>query len=69
MSKFGLVVLGAHIGIHIKGEIEKLLPEKVLLVEPVPHNVTAIKKNLINLENIKQKRNKKFLFCKRSIYT
>ena len=52
MSKFGLVVLGAHIGIHIKGEVEKLLPEKVLLVEPVPHNVTAIKKNLINLENV-----------------
>ena len=52
MTKFGLVVLGAHIGIHIKGEIEKILPEKVLLVEPVPHNVTAIKKNLINLENV-----------------
>ena len=37
MTKFGLVVLGAHIGIHIKGEIEKILPEKILLVEPVPH--------------------------------
>ena len=46
MSKFGLVVLGAHIGIHIKGDIEKLSPEKVLLVEPVPHNVIAIKKKL-----------------------
>ena len=53
MSKFGLVVLGAHIGIHIKGDIEKLSPEKVLLVEPVPHNVIAIKKNLIHLENVK----------------
>ena len=52
MSKFGLVVLGAHIGIHIKGEIEKILPEKVLLVEPVPHNVVEIKKNLNNLEGI-----------------
>ena len=52
MSKFGLVVLGAHIGIHIKGEVEKLLPEKALLVEPVPHNVTAIKKNLIQLDNV-----------------
>ena len=38
MTKFGLVVLGAHIGIHIKSEIEKILPEKVLLVEPVPHS-------------------------------
>ena len=52
MTKFGLVVLGAHIGIHIKGEIEKVLPKKVLLVEPVPHNVVEIKKNLNNLEGI-----------------
>lgn len=52
MTKFGLVVLGAHIGIHIKGEIEKILPEKILLVEPVPHNVVEIKKNLNNLEGI-----------------
>ena len=52
MTKFGLVVLGAHIGIHIKSEIEKILPEKVLLVEPVPHNVVEIKKNLNNLEGI-----------------
>ena len=52
MTKFGLVVLGAHIWIHIKGEIEKILPEKVLLVEPVPHNVVGIKKNLNNLEGI-----------------
>ena len=52
MTNFGLVVLGAHIGIHIKGEIEKILPEKVLLVEPVPHNVVEIKKNLNNLDGI-----------------
>ena len=52
MTKFGLVVLGAHIGIHIKSEIEKILPEKVLLVEPVPHNVVEIKKNLNNFESI-----------------
>ena len=52
MTKFGLVVLGAHIGIHIKGEIEKILPEKILLVEPVPHNVVEIKKNLNNLEGV-----------------
>ena len=52
MSKFGLVVLGAHIGIHIKGKIEEILPKKVLLVEPVPHNVEAIKKNLSDFEGI-----------------
>ena len=43
MSKFGLVVLGAHIGIHIKGDIEKLSPEKVLLVEPVPVSYTHLR--------------------------
>ena len=52
MSKFGLVVLGAHIGIHIKGKIEEILPKKVLLIEPVPHNVEAIKQNLSNFEGI-----------------
>ena len=53
MAKFGLVVLGAHIGVHIKNEVQSVLPEKVLLVEPVPHNVEAIKKNLDNLDGIK----------------
>ena len=52
MTKFGLVVLGAHIGIHIKSEVQNVLPKNVLLVEPVPHNVEAIKKNLSNLNGI-----------------
>ena len=52
MSKFGLVVLGAHIGIHIKDEIQEILPERVLLVEPVPHNVDAIKSNLADLKGV-----------------
>ena len=53
MGKFGLVVLGAHIGVHIKNEVQNVLPERVLLVEPVPHNVESIKKNLSNLVGIK----------------
>ena len=52
MGKFGLVVLGAHIGIHIKNEVQETLPEKVLLVEPVPHNVDAIKSNLADLAGV-----------------
>ena len=52
MSKFGLVVLGAHIGIHIKDEIQEILPERVLLVEPVPHNVDAIKSNFADLKGV-----------------
>ena len=39
--KFGLVVLGAHIGIHIKDEISKIKDSSILLVEPVPHNTVS----------------------------
>ena len=52
MTKFGLVVLGAHIGVHIKNELDKYTNKKVLLVEPVPHNVRAIKENLKNYNNV-----------------
>ena len=50
--KFGLVVLGAHIGIHIKDEISKIKDSSVLLVEPVPHNISAIKENLKEFKNV-----------------
>ena len=74
MSEFGLVVLGAHLGVHIKKEIEQTLPKKVLLVEPVPHNVEAINNNLKNFKDIfieqvaisDKKEKKDFFFVKRS---
>ena len=50
--KFGLIVLGAHIGIHIKDEISKIKDSSILLVEPVPHNISAIKENLKEFKNI-----------------
>ena len=50
--KFGLVVLGAHIGIHIKDEITKIKDSSILLVEPVPHNISAINENLKEFKNI-----------------
>ncbi len=50
--KFGLVVLGAHIGIHIKNEISKIKDSSILLVEPVPHNISAINENLKEFKNI-----------------
>ena len=50
--KFGLVVLGAHIGIHIKNEISKIKDNSILLVEPVPHNISAINENLKEFKNI-----------------
>ena len=74
MSEFGLVVLGAHLGVHIKKEIEQTLPKKVLLVEPVPHNVEAIHNNLKDFKDIileqvaisDKKEKKDFFFVKRS---
>ena len=50
--KFGLVVLGAHIGIHIKDEISNIKDSSILLVEPVPHNISAIKENLKEFKNV-----------------
>ena len=52
MAEFGLVVIGAHIGIHIKEELEEYKNMKALLVEPVEHNVKSIKKNLKNFKNL-----------------
>ena len=52
MTHFGLVVIGAHIGVHIKNEVENFKNEKILLIEPVPHNIEAIKKNLLEYKNI-----------------
>ena len=50
--KFGLVVLGAHIGVHIKDDILKQNKKPSLLVEPVPHNIEEIKFNLKDIQNI-----------------
>ena len=52
MTDFGLVVVGAHIGVHIKSEIENFKKDKILLIEPVPHNIEAIKKNLSDYKNV-----------------
>ena len=52
MTDFGLVVVGAHIGVHIKSEVENFKKDKILLIEPVPHNVEAIKKNLSDYKNV-----------------
>ena len=52
MAEFGLVVIGAHIGIHIKEELEEYKNMKALLIEPVEHNVKSIKKNLKDFKNL-----------------
>ena len=52
MEIFGLVVLGAHTGFHIKSDIINCSDNKVLLVEPVPYNIAGIKKNLGEFKNV-----------------
>ena len=53
MNNFGLVVIGAHIGVHILDEIDKYKDQNILLIEPVPHNLKALKKNIPNNKLIK----------------
>ena len=52
MQRFGLVVIGAHIGVHIKSDIEEYKNKPILLVEPVPHNLRLLKENLKNYDTI-----------------
>jgi len=53
VSKFGLVVIGAHIGVHILSDIEEYKDKQILLVEPVPHNLRILKENIANYKAIK----------------
>ena len=54
MKDFGLVVIGAHFGVWLQGEIAKYKNQNILLVEPVPYNYKILKKNFSVLfsENI-----------------
>ena len=53
MQKFGLVVIGAHTGVHILSDINEYENEQILLVEPVPYNLRILKKNILNYQTIK----------------
>ena len=44
MKDFGLVVVGAHFGVWLEGEIAKYKNQNILLVEPVPYNYEILKK-------------------------
>ena len=47
MKNFGLVIIGAHIGAHIINDIETYKNQNILLIEPVPHNLEALKKKFL----------------------
>jgi len=54
---FGLVVIGAHSGIHIKDLISEYANSEILLVEPVPYNYQILENDYKNNENIFISRN------------
>jgi len=54
---FGLVVIGAHSGIHIKDLISEYANSKILLVEPVPYNYQILENDYKNNEKIFISRN------------
>ena len=59
MKDFGLVVLGAHSGEHLKDLFNEYANSNILLVEPVPYNYEALEKNYGKKEN--------FYICKHAI--
>ena len=52
MKKFGLVIIGAHIGVHITKDIKEYKDQNILLIEPVPHNLKSLKKNIPSYDTI-----------------
>ena len=52
MQHFGLVVIGAHSGIHLKSLISGYLDQKILLVEPVPYNYEILREQYGKYKNI-----------------
>ena len=52
MDNFGLVVIGAHSGVWLKLLFEKYQNQNILLVEPVPYNITLLKENTVKYKNI-----------------
>ena len=52
MKKFGLVVIGAHSGIGLTSLFNEYKEKNILLVEPVPYNISLLKSNTDKYKNI-----------------
>ena len=52
MDNFGLVVIGAHSGVWLKSLFDEYQNQNILLVEPVPYNITLLKENTAKYKNI-----------------
>ena len=72
MKDFGLVVIGAHFGVWLQGEIAKYKNQNILLVEPVPYNYKILQKSFEKQDNIfictnaifSENKTEKFFFVK-----
>ena len=52
MDNFGLVVIGSHSGVWLTSLFEEYQNQNILLVEPVPYNITLLKENTAKYKNI-----------------
>jgi FkbM family methyltransferase len=52
VSNFGLVVIGAHSGIWLTSLFEEYQNQNILLVEPVPYNISLLKEITSKYKNI-----------------
>jgi FkbM family methyltransferase len=52
VQKFGLVVIGAHSGVWLKSLFDEYQNQNILLVEPVPYNISLLKENTAKYKNI-----------------
>ena len=57
MLNFGLIVIGAHSGVHLKNLISEYKYQEILLVEPVPYNYQILESEYKNQGNISICRN------------
>ena len=52
MKDFGLIVIGAHSGIHLKNIISNYINQNILLIEPVPYNYEILENEYKDQPNI-----------------
>jgi FkbM family methyltransferase len=52
VNNFGLVVIGAHSGVWLKLLFDQYQNQNILLVEPVPYNITLLNENTAKYKNI-----------------
>ncbi len=52
MKDFGLIVIGAHSGIHLKNIISNYINQNILLIEPVPYNYEILESEYKDQPNI-----------------